>query len=71
MNATKYAFTILLLVVAMVLAFLAGTATAEGIKPSAAEALTPGQWAAVQAANALLLDEGPVTVYLPIVLRAY
>jgi hypothetical protein len=70
MNATKYAATILLLVAAMLLALGAETLSAAGITPAAVEALTPGEWAAVQAANALLLDEGPVTVYLPVVLQA-
>ena len=69
MNQTGRTLTILLLVVGLVLAFLAGTATATVGGPAAIEALTPGQWAAVQASNSLLLDQGPVGVYFPVVLR--
>ena len=69
MKETRHTLTILLIVAGLVLAFLAGTATATGSAPAAVEALTPGQWAAVQASNALLLDQGPVSVYLPLVLR--
>lgn len=62
---------ILLLIAAMLLVFLAGAVTAAGSVPAAIQALTPGQWAAVQASNALLLDEGSTTtsIYLPLVLR--
>jgi hypothetical protein len=59
----------LLVVAGLVLAFLAGAATTTGSAPAAIEALTLGQWAAVQASNAVLLDHGPVSVYLPLVLR--
>jgi hypothetical protein len=69
MKETRRTLTILLIVAGLVLAFLAGTATATGSAPAAVEALTPGQWAAVQASNALLLEQGPVSVYLPLVLR--
>ena len=60
---------ILLIAAAMVLAFLAGTVTASGSGPAAVTALTPGQWAAVQAANGLLLDQGPANTYLPLLQR--
>lgn len=69
MSQTRRTLTILLIVAGLVLAFLAGTATATVGAPAAVEALTPGQWAAVQASNALLLDQGPVGMYLPVVLR--
>ncbi len=69
MNASKRSLIILLIVVAMVLAFLLGTVSVTGSVPAAPEALTPAQWAALQAANWLLLDQGPVGTYLPVVLR--
>ena len=69
MKETGRTLTILLIVAALVLAFLAGTATATVSAPAAVEALTPDQWAALQASNALLLDQGPVSLYLPLVLR--
>jgi hypothetical protein len=69
MNRTGRTLTILLVVVGLVLAFLAGTVTATVGAPAAIEALPPGQWAAVQASNVLLLDQGPVSAYLPLVLR--
>ena len=69
MRDTRRTLTILLIVVGLVLAFLAGTVTATGSAPATVQALTPSQWAAVQASNALLLDQGPVSAYLPILLR--
>lgn len=69
MNDSKRYLTILLIVVAMVLAFLAGTTTASSSLPSTPQAVTLPQWAAIQTSNALLLDQGPVSVYLPVVLR--
>jgi hypothetical protein len=66
---TRRTLTILLIVAGLALAFLAGTATATGSAPAAVQVLTPGQWAALQASNALLLDQGPVSLYLPLVLR--
>ncbi|MEJ2735921.1 MAG: hypothetical protein P8189_20540 [Anaerolineae bacterium] len=69
MKETRRTLTILLIVAGMVLAFLAGTATATGSAPAAIQALTPGQQAALQASHALLLDQGPGNVYLPLVLR--
>ncbi|HSR31367.1 MAG TPA: hypothetical protein VLY63_12445 [Anaerolineae bacterium] len=69
MNATKRSFTILLIVVAVVLAFMLGTASVTGSVPSAPQAVTPAQWAAIQASNSLLLEQGPVGTYLPFVLR--
>lgn len=69
MNGTLRALTILLIAVAMAVAFLAGAATVTRSAPAVPQALTPAQWAAVQASNSLLLDEGPASVYLPVVLR--
>jgi hypothetical protein len=69
MNETKRTLTILLIVAAMVLAFLAGTATVSGSVPSAPRAVTLAQWAAIQASNSLLLDQGPMSIYLPVVRR--
>ena len=69
MNQTGRTLTILLIVVGLVLAFLAGTVTASVSAPAAIQALTPGQLAALQASNALLLEQGPVSAYLPLVLR--
>jgi hypothetical protein len=60
---------VLLVVAGMVLAFLAGTATAIGSAPATVQALTNAQLAALQASNVLLLDQGPGYVYLPLVLR--
>ena len=69
MKDARRTLTILLVVAGLVLAFLAGTATATGSAPVAVRALTPSQWAALQASNALLLEQGPVSAYLPLVLR--
>jgi hypothetical protein len=69
MGRPRNALSILLIAAAILLAFLAGTVTVAGSSPTAIHALTPGQWAAVQASNALLLDEGPTSTYLPLVLR--
>lgn len=69
MKETRHTLAIFLIVAGLVLAFLAGTATATGSAPAAVQALTPGQWAALQASNALLLDQGPFSLYLPLVLR--
>lgn len=69
MKGTMRAFTILLIVVAIVVAFFAGTATVASTAPAAPQALTLVQWAALQASNLLLLDQGPSSTYLPVVLR--
>ncbi len=69
MNVSKRSLLILLIVVATVLAFLLGTVSVTGSVPSSLEVVTPAQWAALQAANSLLLDQGPVGTYLPVVLR--
>jgi hypothetical protein len=69
MNAHKRWLIILLVVVAVVLVFMLGTGSVTGSVPSAPQAVTPTQWAAIEAANSLLLDQGPVGVYLPAVLR--
>ena len=69
MRERRHTLIILLIVAGLVVAFLAGTATATGSTQATVQALTPGQLAAVQASNALLLDQGPVSVQLPLVLR--
>ncbi len=69
MNTHKRSLLILLIVVAMVLAFLLGTVSVTGSVPPSIEAVTPTQWAALHTANSLLLDQGPVGTYLPVVLR--
>jgi hypothetical protein len=71
MSRPRKGLSILLIVAAMLLAFSLGTVSVTGSVPSAPEAVTLGQWAALQAANPLLLDQGqgPVGIYLPIVLR--
>jgi di/tricarboxylate transporter len=69
MKPPRRTFIILLVVVGMVLAFLAGTATATVNAPAAVDALTDAQLAVLQASNVLLLDQGPGYVYLPLVLR--
>ena len=69
MNGTVRALTILLIVTALAGAFLLGTTTATGTVPAAPQALTPAEWAAIQASNSLLLDQGPFSTYLPVVLQ--
>jgi hypothetical protein len=70
MNGSKRYLTILLVVVIMVLAFLAGVATASTGPPEPqAVSVTVSEWTAIQTSNALLLDQGLGSVYLPIVLR--
>jgi hypothetical protein len=71
MRETRHTLTILLIVAGLLLAFLAGTVSATGSAPAAVEALTPGQWAALQPSHALLLDQGPVSAHLPVVLRKH
>jgi hypothetical protein len=69
MNASKLSLPILLIVLAMVSAFVLGTVSVTGSVPAAPKALSPGQWAPLQVANSLLLDQGPVGTYLPVVIR--
>jgi hypothetical protein len=69
MNPTMRALIILLIVVAIGGAFLLGTATATGTVPAAPQALTLAEWAAVEASNSLLLNQGPFRTYLPVVVR--
>ena len=69
MNARQRSLIILLIVVAMVLAFLLGTASVGGSAPSVVEAVSLPQWAILHTANSLLLDQGSVGVYLPLVLQ--
>jgi hypothetical protein len=68
MMDTRRTLIVLLVVAGMLLAFLAGTVTAATSAPASVGPLTDGQWAALQASNALLLDQGPAYVYLPLVL---
>jgi hypothetical protein len=66
---------ILLILGAMMIAYFLGTVTPPGTakavfaRLSISAAITPQQWAAVQASNALLLGEEGFTVYLPLSLR--
>jgi hypothetical protein len=65
---------ILLIVGAMVIAYLLGTVTNSGAANAvfsklSIAAITPQQWAAVEASNALLLSEESFTVFLPLSLR--
>jgi len=64
----------LLIVGAMVVAYLLGTVTNSGASDAvfsklSLAAITPQQWAAVEASNALLLSEESFTVFLPLSLR--
>lgn len=64
----------LLIVGAMVIAYLLGTVTNSGASDAvfsklSLAAITPQQWAAVEASNALLLSEESFTVFLPLSLR--
>jgi hypothetical protein len=69
MKSPGRTFIIILVVAGMVLAFLAGTVTAATSVAASVGPLTDGQWAALQASNAVLLDQGPAYLYLPLVLR--
>jgi hypothetical protein len=69
MNRRRRSLTILLVVVVTILAFLIGTISATSSVPSAPQAVTPAEWAAIQVSNSLLLDQGPASIYLPVVLR--
>ena len=70
MKKTRRLF-VLLVLGAMVVAYLLGSVTAPGAANGlfsrlSTSAITPQQWAAVQASNALLLDEQGYMVYLPL-----
>jgi len=68
----KKRFLILLLVICMAAAYLSGTIVATGRADSVrapAKLLPSQQWAAVQAANSLLLGSDSFTAYLPIQLK--
>lgn len=69
MNGTLRALTVLLIVVALFATFLLGTATITRSASAEPQALTLAEWAAIQASNSLLLDQGPFSTYLPVVLR--
>ena len=66
---------VLLILTAMVIAYFLGTVTIPGTakavfsRLSISAAITPQQWAAVQASNALLLSEESFSVFLPLSLR--
>ena len=68
-------FLILLILAAMVLGYFLGTVTPPGTaqavvsRLSISAAITPQQWAAVQASNALLLGDQTYSVYLPLSVR--
>jgi len=68
MNATKHSFIILPFVAALVLTFMLGRTSIAREGPSAPLAMSMAEWVAVQTANSLLLDQGPVSVYLPVLL---
>jgi hypothetical protein len=74
MNQPKRLF-ILLILGAMVIAYILGAVTTPGTakavfsRLSISAAITPQQWAAVQASNALLLSDQSFIVYLPLSLR--
>ena len=74
MTRDKRRSGLLLLAAAVLVAFLAGTVTAGGDTtvraPAAApHSLTPAQWAAVQASNALLSGGASHFVHLPLAAR--
>ncbi len=67
-------FLVAALVLALAVAYLSGalvsTQTSADSTGPQAPALTNAQWAAVEAANALLLgDEDDATIYLPLLLK--
>jgi hypothetical protein len=69
---TKKRVLILLLIVCMAAAYLSGTVVAASRAESVqtpTKILTSQQWAAVQAANSLLLGSDSFTTYLPILLQ--
>jgi zinc transporter ZupT len=63
--------TAVLIVVAMLVAFAAGTMVASGSPAAAPEALTPGQQVAVQTSNWLMTTGVTYTAFLPLILRQY
>jgi hypothetical protein len=73
MSGLKRTLIITLIVLALVMAFVAGTMAAAGspaAAPEAPQALTPGQWAAVQTSNWLMTTRlEDYAAYLPIVVR--
>lgn len=66
---------ILLILGVMLVAYFLGTVTPPGAaqamisRLSISAAITPQQWAAVQASNALLLGDQTYSVYLPLSVR--
>ena len=66
---------ILLILGAMVIAYILGTVAPPGAAKavfsrfSISAAITPQQWAAVQASNALLLSDQSFMLYLPLSVR--
>ncbi len=66
---------VLLILGAMVIAYILGTVAPPGTakavfsRLSISAAITPQQWAAVQASNALLLSDQSYFIYLPLSVR--
>jgi hypothetical protein len=69
MKRLRRPITIALIVVAMLVAFAAGTMVASGSPAAAPAALTPGQQVAVQTSNWLMTTGVTYFVFLPLVLR--
>jgi hypothetical protein len=72
MTRHRRSFALLLIVIALVLAYLAGAMTATGSLATSPRdlvplALTSAQWAAVQASNSLLAGGPTYYVHLPLV----
>jgi hypothetical protein len=65
---------LVLIALALVVTFVAGTMVASGSPasaPAAPAALTPGQWAAMQTSNWLMTTQVFRGVFLPIVMKKY
>jgi hypothetical protein len=69
MKRLKRPVTVALIVLAMLVAFTAGTMVASGSPAAAPAALTPGQQVAVQTSNWLMTSAVNYLAFLPIILR--
>ena len=69
MKATKLSLPILLIAAVMVLAFMLGSTSVVKGDPPALMAVRMDEWVAIHTANTLLLDQGPLNVYLPVILE--
>jgi hypothetical protein len=69
MNGLKRHVTLALIVLALVVAFMAGTMVASGSPAPAPAAITPEQWVAVQSSNWLMTTQVKNDVFLPTVVR--